>query len=311
MSLGKKISILVCEPMAQDGLDMLRAQPNFFVDSVNLSREALLEKVADYDAILVRSQTKVDKELILAGKKLKMIGRAGVGVDNIDLVFAKENNIAVFNTPTGNSIAAAELAFGLMLSVARKISWASNNLKEGHWARSEFVGSELAQKTLGLMGFGNVGRLLAKRALAFDMKVITYDPVVPPGLFLEHGVKGVSFDELLGEADILSLHCVLNDATRNIINEQNLKKVKPGIFLINTARGELIEDQSLIKALDQGQVSYAALDVFRKEPPLPTDPLIHHPKVLSTPHLGASTKEAQLKVSSLLAEQAIAFLKSL
>lgn len=304
-------NILVAEPMAKDGIELLSSRPSLKVDQIfDLTKAELLEKIPNYDAILVRSQTKVDKDLITAGKNLKLIGRAGVGIDNIDVAFAKEQNIAVLNTPTGNSIAAAELAFGLMLSLARRIPWAHDHVQKGQWVRTEFIGLELAHKTLGLMGFGNVGKLIAKRALAFDMKVIAFDPMVSQEIFAENGVKSVGMEELLALSDILSLHCALNDATRNILNLNSLAKAKSGMLLINTARGELIEDQALIKALDQGQVALAALDVFKKEPPSPDDPLIHHPKILTTLHLGASTKEAQLKVSSMLAEQVVAFFKA-
>ncbi len=183
--------------------------------------------------------------------------------------------------------------------MARKIPWAHEHVQNSQWVRTEFIGLELAHKTLGLMGFGNVGKLIAKRALAFDMKVIAFDPMVSEEIFVENGVKNVGMDELLALSDILSLHCALNDATRNILNFSSFAKSKPGLLLINTARGELIEDQALIKALDQGQVALAALDVFKKEPPSPDDPLIHHKKILTTLHLGASTKEAQLKVHLL------------
>lgn len=308
MSQGKKFSILVCEPMAKDGLDMLTKEAHLQVDSLNLSRNELLSKIGSYDALLVRSQTSVDKELIDKASNLKLIGRAGVGIDNIDVKFAKEKNIAVINTPTGNSIAACEMAFALMLALARKIPWAHAATKSGAWKRDANSGCELANKTLGLLGFGNVGRLLSKRAQAFDMKVIAHDPQVPDALFLEHNVKSVSFDELL-KADFVSLHASLNDSTKNIINEKSLSKAKPGIFLINTARGELVDDQALIAALNTDQVAYAALDVFKKEPPDPKDHLLNHPKIICTPHLGASTKEAQLKVSTMLAEQVIEFFK--
>lgn len=305
---AKKIAILICEPMAEEGLHILNNNPLFSIDvCLDLSKEQLLQKIGGYDGLLVRSQTQVDRAVISAGKKLKLIGRAGVGVDNIDIVCAQENNIAVINTPSGNSISTAELAFGLMLSLTRKIPFAHLHVREGKWQRSNFKGIELFHKKLGIIGFGNVGRKLAVRAKAFDMRVIAHDPVVDRATFAEFGVEKVSADELFAEADILSLHCGLNDHTKNIINENNIAKMKRGVMLINTARGELVDDKALIAGLDKGQIALAALDVFKVEPPKPNDPLVHHPKVIVTPHLGASTEEAQRRVSTLLAEQAIGF----
>ncbi len=302
------ISILVCEPMAPRGLALLQAQPELQVEvALNLTRADLFTKIADIDALLVRSQTKVDKELITAAKSLKLIGRAGTGIDNIDIGTARERHIAVINTPSGNSISAAELAFALMLSLARKIPAACAKLKSKVWDRKQFQGTELYDKTLGIIGFGNVGQNLARRAQAFGMRVIAYDPWMKPEIFSELGVTNAPLADVLHAADFLSLHCALSDESRNLINAQSLKQLKPTAMIINTARGELIDDQALLHALNNGELAGAALDVFRKEPPDSEDPLLIHPQIIVTPHLGASTEEAQLRVSTLLAEQTIAF----
>ncbi len=301
-------SVLVCEPMAPEGLALLRDQPHLRVDvRLGLARENLMDAIGDYDAILVRSQTKLDEAMIARAGKLKLIGRAGVGIDNIDIEAAKNSNIAVINTPLGNSISAAELAFALILSAARNIPEAHAHVRSGKWERKQFQGCELYNKTLGILGFGNVGQNLAQRAAAFSMKVIAHDPWIHRQAFDAQGATSVSFDDVLAQADFLSLHCGLSEQTKNIINHENIKKMRRGAMLINTARGELIDDQALIEALDSGHLSRAALDVFGKEPPLTEDPLLKHPKIILTPHLGASTEEAQQRVSTLLAEQTIAY----
>lgn len=305
---AKKISVLVSEPMAPEGLAILNDHPNFVIDvCLDLSPRDLLQKIENYECLLVRSQTLVDENVISAGKKLQLIGRAGVGIDNIDIASAKANNIAVINTPSGNSISTAELAFGLMISLARKIPFAFQHVRENKWQRSNFKGIELFKKTLGIIGFGNVGKQLATRARAFEMRVIAFDPLVENATFLEHDVENVSIDQLFLEADFISLHCGLNDVTKNLINEKNIAKMKNGMILINTARGELVDNEALISGLNSGKIACAALDVFRVEPPVSNDPVVHHPKVLVTPHIGASTDEAQKRVSTLLAEQTVGF----
>lgn len=304
----QNFAVLVCEPMASEGLLLLRDQPYLTVDVVqNLTHDELLKKIPHYDCLLVRSQTKVDRAIITAGKKLKLIGRAGVGIDNIDIGSAKEGNIAVINTPSGNSISAAELAFSLMMCLARKIPDANEHVRRGLWERKKFQGIELYKKTLGIIGFGNVGQNLASRAKAFSMNVIAHDPLVKSEIFADHGVEHWPLEKLFQACDFLSLHCALSDQTKKLINQANIKKMKPGIMLINTARGELIDEQALIDGINIGQIACAALDVFCTEPPDKNDPLLKHPKIILTPHVGASTEEAQLRVSTLLAEQTIAF----
>jgi D-3-phosphoglycerate dehydrogenase / 2-oxoglutarate reductase len=306
----KKISILVPEPLADEGLAILKSYPDFAVDvCLNLKESDLVQKIGEYDALLVRSQTSVNSALIKAGKKLKLIGRAGVGLDNIDTKTAAENKITVINTPFGNSVSTAELAFGLMLSLARKIPFAFLHMREHQWQRNQFMGSELYRKTLGIIGFGNVGRELATRAKAFSMRVIAFDPLINKSTFNELNTESVSIDELLATADFISLHCGLNDKTKNIINEKTIAVMKKGCFLINTARGELIDNDALIKGLETGRLARAALDVYKKEPPAADDPVINHPQIVTTPHLGASTVEAQIRVSTMLAEYTIDFFR--
>jgi D-3-phosphoglycerate dehydrogenase len=248
----------------------------------------------------------VDADIIRAGKKLRLIGRGGVGIDNIDSICAKEHNISVINTPTANSISTAEFTFALMLSLARSIPHAHEHVQKGQWLRSNFTGSELAYKNLGIIGFGNIGRLLAVRAQAFAMHVCAYDPLVDASLMAEHRVQKLELPELLAKSDIISLHCGLNNHTRGLINDKTIELMKSGLMLINAARGELIDDEALIRALNKGRISKAALDVYHKEPPI-NNGLIGHPKIITTPHLGASTQEAQQRVAILLAEQTIKF----
>lgn len=303
----KTIKILITEPMAEEGVSLLKKHPNFEVQiGLNMPSEDLLTTIPAYDCLLVRSQTKVDADLLKAGINLKLVGRAGVGIDNIDINQAKARGIAVINTPSGNSISAAELAFGLMLSLARKIPFAHNHVRQGLWDRGSFKGIELFQKTLSIIGFGNVGQQLAKRALAFDMKVIAYDPVIRPSTVMPY-IQDASLEEAFKAGDFISLHCPLNDSTKSIINQQNIALMKKGVMLINTARGELIDDEALLSGLNEGPIGFAALDVFSKEPPSPKDPLLHHPKIVLTPHLGASTSEAQQRVSYQLALDTVAF----
>lgn len=302
-------SILVTEALSDEGLALLTSRPELQINcKLDLSKENLLQEIGNYDALLVRSQTKVDRFVLMAGTKLKLVGRAGVGIDNIDVSSAKECGIAVINTPTGNSVSAAELAFALIMSAARKIPQAHAHMRQGEWQRKNFIGTELCGKTLGLIGFGNVGQLLARRAQAFDMRVIAYDPFVSDDKFRSFNLNGTTMlDEIFRKSDFLSLHCGLDDKTRNIVNVNSLAQMKKGAILINAARGELIDENALLDALNRGHLACAALDVFAKEPPDPADPLLNHPKTITTPHIGASTKEAQLRVSTLLAEQTIAF----
>jgi D-3-phosphoglycerate dehydrogenase len=299
--------VLVTDPIAQDGIDLLRREVEVDV-RLRPSKEELLELIRGYDALVVRSETKVTKEVIEAGERLQVIGRAGMGVDNIDLETATHRGVVVVNAPLGNTISAAEHTIALMLALARNLPEAHASLRAGRWERQKFVGIELRGKTLGLIGLGQVGSEVARRARAMEMRVVAADPYVPPERAQGLGVDMVSLDELLQQADFISLHVSLTPSTRDLLGNDQLRKVKPGVRIINTARGELIDENALVRALDDSRVGGAAIDVFREEPP-GESPLLTHDKVIVTPHLGASTAEAQERVALDEAEQVLAVLR--
>ncbi|MBZ0280817.1 MAG: hypothetical protein K8L97_08750 [Anaerolineae bacterium] len=262
-----------------------------------MKREETLAAIADADALIIRSGTKADAALINAATKLKAIARAGVGVDNVDLDAASAKGIAVMNTPDGNTIATAEFTFGLMLALARHIPQAYDSLNSGKWDRKSFQGVELRGKTLGVVGFGRIGRAVAKRAQAFEMTVIAYDPFIPADFAADLGVEMVSLETLYARADFITLHSVITDETREMINRDTLVTMKKGVRIVNAARGALINEADLAEAIKSGQVAGAALDVYGEEPPPAGHPLIGLPGVIDTPHLAASTDEAQVAVA--------------
>ncbi len=262
-----------------------------------MKREDTLAAIADADALIIRSGTKADAALINAATKLKAIARAGVGVDNVDLDAASAKGIAVMNTPDGNTIATAEFTFGLMLGLARHIPQAYDSLNSGKWDRKSFQGVELRGKTLGVVGFGRIGRAVAKRAQAFEMTVIAYDPFIPADFAADLGVEMVSLETLYARADFITLHSVITDETREMINRDTLATMKKGVRIVNAARGALINEADLAEAIKSGQVAGAALDVYGEEPPPAGHPLIGLPGVIDTPHLAASTDEAQVAVA--------------
>ncbi len=300
-------NVLVTDPIAQDGIDYLKREAEVDV-RLRPSKNDLLAMIGGYDALVVRSETKVTKEVIEAGKRLQVIGRAGMGVDNIDLETATHLGIVVVNAPLGNTISACEHTLALMLALARNVPQAYDSMRQGRWEREKFVGVELRGKTLGLVGLGQIGSEVARRARAFEMRVLAADPYVAPERAQALGVELVSLDELLAQADVISLHVGLTPSTRDMIGEEQLKKVKPGVRIINAARGELIDEAALLRALDDGRVAEAAIDVFRQEPP-GESPLLKHEKIIVTPHLGASTTEAQERVALDVAEQVLAVLR--
>lgn len=295
--------ILISDKLGQAGLDRLAQMPDMSYDMITgLSKEALIEIIPEYDALIIRSDTRPDADVIAAGKKLKVIGRAGIGVDNVDIAAATAHGVLVMNTPRSNSVATAEQTMALMLAVCRHTAPAHNSVAAGEWARARFVGTELSGKTLGIIGFGYIGRLVARRAQAFEMKVVAYDPYVSAEIAEEMGVALLSLDNLLAQADVISLHSVVTPETVNLINAETLAKMKDGVIIVNVARGKLIDEPALAEALQSGKVAAAALDVFQKEPP-EACPLIGLPNVLHTPHLGASSKEAQTKVGVEMVEE--------
>jgi D-3-phosphoglycerate dehydrogenase len=299
--------VLVPDDLEKSGLDLLRAAPEIVLHAPGkMTRAETMTMIPNAHALIVRSDTKVDAELLALGKNLRVVVRAGVGVDNIDLNECTARGIIVMNTPDGNTTSTAELTFALMLALARHIAQADASMRAGRWDRKKYMGTQLAGKTLGIIGFGRVGRALAQRAHAFGMKEIAYDPFVPEDVARHLGLSLVPrLEDLLGEADIISLHAVVNDQTRGIINAATIARMKDGVRIINAARGQLINSADLAAALKSGKVAGAALDVYDVEPPTANNPLLGLPNVIYTPHLGASTYESQEAVGEQAAHQTI------
>ncbi|MHB1004809.1 MAG: phosphoglycerate dehydrogenase [Chloroflexota bacterium] len=296
----------MADPIAPDGIDLLRRGAEVDVRT-GLARPDLLEIIGGYEALVVRSETKATAEVINAGRRLLVIGRAGVGVDNIDVDAATKRGIVVVNAPTGNTIAAAEHAVALLMAVARRIPQAHAAVAGGSWDRSRFIGNEVRGKTLGLVGLGRIGAEVARRARGLEMQVVGYDPYVPQEYAQQLGVRLVPFELLLGASDFISLHTPLTAATRGMIGTRQLSLCRPSAYLINAARGGLVDEDALAEALAAGRLAGAALDVFAKEPPV-DNPLLKSDKVVLTPHLGALTREAQISVALDVAEQVLAVL---
>ena len=274
-------------------------------DRKGISAEDLLTVIGDYDAIIVRGRTKVTEDVLAAGKNLKIVGRMGVGVDNIDLEAAKKHGVAVVNAPVATTVSVAELTVGLMLSLLRDIPRADAGLKAGKWLKKELVGTELFQKTLGVIGFGHIGEAVAHRAMAFDMDVIAFDPVRPANEIEAAGAKAVSLDELLAQSDLITMHIPHIPATHYLLNEAAFAKMKDGVRIVCAARGGVIEETALLAALESGKVAGAALDVFEAEPP-GESALAMHPHVVATPHIGAQTSEAQLRAGYDILSEVVA-----
>ena len=269
--------------------------------------EQLIARIGDYDGLAIRSSTKVTKEVLAAARNLKVVGRAGIGVDNVDIPAASAQGVVVMNTPFGNSITTAEHAIALMFALARQIPEANAQTQAGKWPKNDFMGVEVTGKTLGLIGAGNIGSIVASRALGLKMKVVAFDPFLTPERALEMGVEKADLDTLLAKADFITLHTPLTDQTRNILSAENIAKCKKGVRIINCARGGLIDEAALKEALDSGHVAGAALDVFQTEP-AKESPLFGTPNFICTPHLGASTTEAQVNVALQVAEQMAEYL---
>jgi D-3-phosphoglycerate dehydrogenase len=298
------VEVLVREPISDAGLELLKQKFEVDVDADG----DLAKKIGDYDAIIIRSGTHLTKELIERAERLKVIGRAGVGVDNVDVGAATRRGIVVANAPESTVVSAAEHTIGLLLALSRSIPQAHASLKQGNWDRSRFGGLELADKTLGLAGFGRIGQQVARRARGLEMNVAAYDPYVAPARFRELGVeRAESLEELLGRSDFLSLHLTLAPETYRLIGRDQLASAKDGIRIVNAARGELIDEDALLEALQSGKVAGAALDVFSAEPY--SGPLLELDNVVVTPHLAASTEEAQDRAGIIVAEQVAAALE--
>jgi D-3-phosphoglycerate dehydrogenase len=301
------MKVLVADPIAEEGIKFLAEHVQVDV-KLELKPEQLKEIIGDYDALIVRSETKVSADIIARGEKLKVIGRAGIGIDNIDVGAATKKGIVVVNAPTGNTISAAEHTVGLMLALARNIPKANAQLKSGIWQRSKLVGTELRNKTLGIIGLGNVGSEVAKRAQGFEMRVIAYDPFISEHYAKNINVTLVPLKELLEEADFITLHTPLTKATKKLIGTEEIAKMKPTTYVINCARGGLIDEEALFKAIEEGRLAGAAFDVFSTEPAT-DNMLLKSDKIIVTPHLGASTVEAQVNVAKDIAEQVLTVLR--
>ena len=307
MGFMANFKVLVSDPLAEEGLEILRKA--FDVDvKTDLKEDELIRILGDYDALLVRSGTDVNAKVIEAGKRLKFIGRAGVGVDNIDVEAATRKGIIVANAPEGNTLAATEHTMAMMQALARNIPQANASLKKKEWKRSKFMGVELNEKTLGIVGFGRIGREVAKRANAMDMKCVAYDPFITKERAAQLGVEMMSIAELFKVADVITVHTPLIAETKHVINAKSIATMKDGVRIINCARGGIIDEKALYDAIKSGKVAGAALDVFETEPPFES-PLLALDQVIVTPHLGASTVEAQLNVAVSVAKQCVEVLK--
>ena len=300
-------NILISDGLDGRGQSILRASANVeYRDST--SAEDLIQIIPEYDALVIRGQTRVTAAVLDAASELKVIGRAGVGVDNIDLEAAKKHNVAVVNAPTSTTVAVAELAFGMLLALARDIPRADATMKQGKWAKKEFHGVELNGKTLGIIGFGRIGQEVARRAAAFGMSVIIYDPNALEHELVHGNAEPVSLQDLLAWSDFISLHLPLTVHTRDLLGSVAFSQMKEGVRLVSTARGGIIDEPALLDALNSGKVAGAALDVFQKEPPGLTD-LVAHPRLIETPHIGAQTAEAQSRAAEDIAHEVLAALR--
>ena len=297
------VKVLISDAMNPRAAAALRDRGIEVDEKAGLNADALIEIIGDYDGLAVRSTTKVTADVLKAGRALKVVGRAGIGVDNVDVAAATARGVVVMNTPFGNAITTAEHAIAMLMALARQIPQADRSTRQGKWEKSRFVGVEVAGKILGLIGCGNIGSVVADRAQGLKMRVIAYDPYLSPERAEDLGVEKVELDALFARAEFISLHTPLTDQTRDIINADALAKTRPGVRIVNCARGGLIVEDDLLAALNSGHVAGAALDVFAAEPAAGDSPLFGSPNVIATPHLGASTTEAQENVAAQIGEQ--------
>ncbi|GIO11724.1 D-3-phosphoglycerate dehydrogenase [Cohnella xylanilytica] len=302
--------VLVSDPISDLGISLLVEASDISIDKkTGLSEDELVAIIGEYDALLVRSQTRVTDRIMTAGKQLKVIGRAGVGVDNIDLEAATKRGIVVINAPDGNTITTCEHTFAMMMALARHIPQAYLKTVGGEWDRKSFVGVELRNKVLGVLGMGRIGSEVAARAKAFGMTVLGYDPFLTEERAEKLGVRLASVDDVVREADFITVHTPLTPETRHMIGKEQFCRIKKGVRIVNCARGGIIDEQALVEAIDAGIVAGAAFDVFEEEPPKPDHPFLKHPKIIVTPHLGASTVEAQENVAIDVSEQLLHILR--
>jgi len=300
--------VLVSDPLSEVGVKIFQETPGIDVDvNTGLTPEELKGIIGGYDGLVIRSATRVTADIIGAADRLKVIGRAGIGLDNVDIPAASQRGIVVMNTPEGNTITTAEHTIAMMMALSRNIPQATASLKEGQWEKKKFKGRELFNKTLGLIGLGHIGRIVADRAKGMKMKVIVYDPYIKPDRIEKLDLEPVSFEALLSRADFITVHTPKTEETKNLINRDVISKMKKGAMIINCARGGIVNEEDVCDALMSRHLAGAAFDVFVTEPPGKTK-LIEHPNFICTPHLGASTKEAQDNVAKDVAEQIIAYL---
>jgi len=298
--------ILITDGLEENGLVVLRAASKTD-DRSGIGADELLQIIPEYDALVVRGRTKLDRRVFEAAKRLKVVGRAGVGVDNIDLQASKAHHVTVVNTPTATSMAVAELTLGLMLALARSIPQADMATKKGQWIKKDLLGIEIYGKKLGVIGMGNIGSTVAQRATALGMSALGFDTLLPTEEISHRGGKPVSLAELFVQADFISVHVPLISETRNLLDRRAFQQMKPGVFLLCTARGGIVDEDALLEALESGQVAGAALDVYAQEPP-GASPLVTHPHVIATPHIGAQTQEAQIRAAKDIADEVLAAL---
>src|SRR5438270_4461462 len=298
------MNVLICDPISPKGIDYFRQQPGFRVTVLDkrLSEAELIPIVVETEAMVVRSETKVTRKVIEAAPKLKVVGRAGVGVDNVDVEAATQRGIVVMNTPSGNTISTAELTFSMLMALARKIPQAHSSMKAGEWNRKAFSGVELYNKTLGILGMGRIGTEVARRAIAFGMRVLAYDPYLTLSRANALQVELLELDEVFARCDFITVHMPMSDETKGMINAAAFAKMKPGARVLNCARGGIINEADLAEAIKSGKIAGAALDVYETEPPPKDFALRDLPQVIMTPHLGASTDEAQEHVGIEVAE---------
>lgn len=296
------MKVLVNDSIAEDAVDLLRAKHE--VSAEEYDADELLDNIHLYDAIIVRSRTKVTREVIQKGENLKVVGRAGVGVDNIDVQAATERKIPVVFSPRGSTVSVAELALGHMLSLARNLVLSDRSIRAGKWEKKRFMGTELQGKVLGLVGAGRIGGEVAERAHAFGMRVLAFDPYLSEEIAAKIGVELIDLPDVLKESDFISIHAILTPETKGLISQKELDMMKTSAYLVNCARGGIVDEGALVTALEEGSIAGAALDVFENEPPKDS-PLLKLDRINFTPHLGASTKEAQIRAGTIVAEQVL------
>lgn len=295
------VNILVTDKIDEEGIRRLKEVANVHL-AFGIKHSELIERIKDYEVLVVRSATKVTREVIEAGKNLRIIGRAGAGIDNIDVEVARAKGIKILNTPEAPTEAVAELVMGLMLAWARRLPQADSSMKQGKWLKSELMGTELRGKTLGIVGTGKIGQRVGALAMAFGMKIVAQDCVIYPEFVARTGCEYVDLDTILKQSDYLTIHLPLTPETRHLIGKRELSLMKPTAVLINTSRGEIVDETALVEALSSGKIAGACLDVFSHEPPVDS-PLLKLPNVILTPHIGASTHEAQREAAILISEK--------